>query len=101
MENRDIIGLAEKHIPNLTLQKLSIPGFTRIHYSIRNANSKGKGSGGIALFCKPHIAKHVSPVTTNNKDVIWVKLDKELCGVDTYLGTIYFSPTGNKENIVK
>ena len=28
-----------------------------------------------------------------------MKVGKELCGVDIYLGTIYFSPTGNKENM--
>ena len=32
---------------------------------------------------------------------MWVKIGKELCGVDIYLGTIYLSPTGNKENIFK
>ena len=55
VEKYDIVGLAETHIHNLTLENLSIPGFTRIHYSIRDANSKGKGSGGIALFTKQHI----------------------------------------------
>ena len=48
--NRDIIGLAETHIHNLTLEYLSIPGFTRIHYSIREANSKGMGSGALHFF---------------------------------------------------
>ena len=28
-----------------------------------------------------------------------MKIGKELCGVDTYLGTIYYSPTGNKESV--
>ena len=50
--NRDIVGVTETHIHNLTLDGLSIPGFTRIHYSNREPNSKGKGSGGIALSCK-------------------------------------------------
>ena len=43
--------------------------------------------------------KYVYPITNSNEDVIWVKVGKELCGVDIYLGTIYFSPIGNKENI--
>ena len=33
--------------------------------------------------------------------VIWVRIDKELCGEDIYLGTVYLSPSGKKENIVK
>ena len=30
-----------------------------------------------------------------------MKIEKELCGEEVYLGTIYLSPTGNKENTVK
>ena len=30
-----------------------------------------------------------------------MKISKELCGVDTFLGTIYLSPSGNKANISK
>ena len=100
VENCNIVGLAETHIHNQTLEYLSIPGFTRIHFSIREPNSKGKGSGGIALFCKNHISNYVTPVK-KSQDVIWVKIGKELCGVDVYLGTIYYSPRGNKENISK
>ena len=97
--NRDIVGVTETHIHNLTLDGLFIPGFTRIHYSNREPNSKGKGSGGIALFCKHRIVKYVTPVKKSNQDVIWVKIGKEICGVDVYLGTVYYSPIGKKENI--
>ena len=97
----DIVGLAETHIHDGTLNKLSIPGFSRVHYLIRKANSKGKGSGGVAIFCKLHIARHVTRVTKNNQDVAWVKIDKSLCGRDIFLGTAYFSPTGTKEHISK
>ena len=95
----DIVGIVETHIHNLTLDSLSIPGFTRIHFSNREPNSKGKGSGGIALFCKHRIVKYVTPVKKGNQDFIWVKIGKELCGVDVYLGTVYYSPIGKKENI--
>ena len=50
IENCDVVGLAETHVHKLTLDKLSIPGFTRVHYISRDATSKGKGSGGLALF---------------------------------------------------
>ena len=96
--DRDIIGLVETHIHNLVLDKLTIPGFSRIQFLSRGANSKGKGSGGIALFCKPSILKYATPLASNNEDVIWLKIDKKVCGVDIYLGTIYISPKGNKEN---
>ena len=97
----DIIGLAETHIHEEILNKLSIPGFIRIHYLMRKANSKSKGSGGVAVFCKPHISKYVTPVRNNNQDAAWVKIDKSLCGRDIYLGTLYLSPTGTKEHISK
>ena len=47
IENCDIVGLAETHIHDDILSKLSIPGFTRINNIMRTANSKGKG---VAIF---------------------------------------------------
>ena len=82
--NRDILGVTETHIHNLTLDRLSIPSFTRIHYFNRKSNLKGKGSGGIALFCKHRIEKYVALVKKSNQDVLWVKIEKELCGVDVF-----------------
>ena len=101
IENCDIVGIAETHIHADVLNKLSIPGFERINYIIRNANAKGKGSGGIAVFCKLHLTKYVTPVSKGNNDVAWVKIDKSLCGKDVFLGSVYFSPTGTKEHISK
>ena len=98
-ENCDVVGLAETHVHKLIIEKLSIPGFSRIRYCTRDASSKGKGSGGLALFCKPHISKYITPMSRSNPDVIWVMISKELCGIDIYLGTVYLSPTGNKETI--
>ena len=57
----------------------------------REPHSKGCGSGGIALFCEESISNHFTPIPNSNKDVIWVKIDKNLCVEDVYLGTIYFS----------
>ena len=101
VENCDIVGLAETHIHDDVLSKLSIPGYTRINYIIRTANSKGKGSGGVAIFCKLHLTKYVTPVSKGNDNVAWVKIDKSLCGKDIFLGTVYFSPSGTKEHISK
>ena len=103
IEECDVIGLAETHIHSRILDNLAIPGFSRIDYKIREPHSKGKcGSGGIALFSKEHISEFLAPIQNDNKDVIWVKIKKELLGEerDIYLATIYISPNGNKENIV-
>ena len=101
IESFDIVGLAETHIHDGVLSKLSIPGFERINYIIRTANAKGKGSGGVAIFCKLHLTKYVTSVPKSSNDVTWVKIDKSLCGKDIFLGTVYFSPTGTKEHISK
>ena len=97
----NVIGLAETHVHSATLDKLSIPGYKRTHFMNREPHSKGCGSGGIALFCDESISNHFTPIPNSNKDVIWVKIDKNLCGEDVYLGTIYLSPSGKKENIIK
>ena len=105
ISGRDIVGLAETRIHTRILGELDIPGYTRIHYINRKHHTIGKGgiggSGGLALFCKQNIDKFVTPVHNENKDVIWVKISKKLTGdvKDTYLGTVYISPTGNKDTI--
>ena len=77
----DVIGLAETHIHSRILDELAIPGFSRIDYKIREPHSKGKcGSGGIALFSKEHLSTFLAPIQNDNKDVIWVKINKELLG---------------------
>ena len=48
--NRDILGVTETHIHNLTLDRLSIPGFTRIHYFNRESKGKGKDQGALHYF---------------------------------------------------
>ena len=99
-----MIGLAETHVHSITLDDLVIPGFVHIHYENRKPHSNGRcGSGGIALFSKEHVSKFIIPIQNDNQDVIWAKIKKELLGEDRkiYLGTIYISPTGNKENIAK
>ena len=84
--NNDIVGLAETHIHPKTLDDLAIPGFTRIDFKIREPHSKGRcGSGGIAIFCKNNISDFFLPIENDNKDVIWVKIKKELLGRKGYL----------------
>ena len=80
IESYNLIGLDETHIRSSILDKLSIPGYTMTQYSNREPHSKGCGSGGIVLFCKQCISKYVTPIPNSNKDVIWVRIDKDLCG---------------------
>ena len=49
------------------------------------------------------LAKSVSIAHNRHDDVIWIKIDKGSYGgyEDTYLGTCYIPPNGNKENISK
>ena len=104
IKGSDIIGLAETHIHAQVLSNLDIPGYDRKHFKNRKAHSNGKcGSGGIAIFCKPEISKLISIVQNAHDDVIWVKIGRGVYGgsEDTYLGTCYIPPNGNKENTAK
>ena len=104
IKNCDIVGLAETHIHEQILPELDIPGYIRRHYKNRKAHSNGKGgSGGVAVFCKPDLAKFVSPENNAHDDVIWVKIGKEAYGgkENIYLATCYISPSGNKETTSK
>ena len=57
----DVIRLAETHIHSLTLDRLVIPWFVRIHHKNRKPHSNGRcGSGSIALFIKEHMPKFIS-----------------------------------------
>ena len=98
----DILGLSETHIYDEILDKLDIPGFSRVGYKnrkkIKNIN---KTSGGLAIFAKDSIAKKLELFKTSNNDVIWIKLDKkhhELSN-DVYIGSVYVSGENNTKSI--
>ena len=104
VKGADFVGLAETHIHDQVLSDLDIPGYERKHYKNRKAHSNGKcGSGGIAIFCKPDLSKHVNIAHNAHDDVIWIKIGRAVYGgiEDTYLGTCYIPPNGNKESIAK
>ena len=104
VKNSDFVGLAETHSHDEVLSDLDIPGYVRKHFKNRKAHSNGKcGSGGIAIFCKPDLSKHVNIAHNEHDDVIWIKIGRAVYGgaEDTYLGTCYISPSGNKETTAK
>ena len=86
------------------MPNLDIPGYVRKHFRNRKAHSNGEcGSGGIAVFCKPDISKLIDIAHNAHDDAIWIKIGRGVYGGsdDTYLGTCYIPPNGNKENIAK
>ena len=104
IEGYDVIGLAETHIYSSILEDLSIPGYSLVNYINRERNPKSNtASGGIALFCKDSFSKHFIPQRRENRDVLWVKVNKNFIGTDNdiYIGTAYLSPTGNKESVLE
>ena len=60
---------------------------------------KGKDLGVLLYFANLTSPNILPPLQKKNEDVIWVRIGTELTGDDIYLGTIYYSPTGNKENV--
>ena len=104
IQDYDIIGLAETHVYTAVINDLAIPGYKLINYINCERNPKSHTSpGGLALFCKEKISKYIIPLKSDNKDVIWTKIKKDVTGQDKeiYLGTLYFSPSGNKESVQK
>ena len=53
-----------------------------------------RNSGGIDVYIRKTIIGGTSFVTTRNKNILWIKLDKSFfeLGKDLYLGTLYISP---------
>ena len=50
-----------------------------------------RNSGGIDVYIRKTIIGGTSVVTTRNKNILWIKLDKSFfeLGKDLYLGTVY------------
>ena len=53
-----------------------------------------RNSSGIAVYIRKTIIGGTSFVTTRNKNMLWIKLDKSFFELDKdlYLGTVYISP---------
>ncbi|CAG2252864.1 unnamed protein product [Mytilus edulis] len=60
---------------------------------------KGRASGGIAVYCKPHIRKGVKEMK-RSKFSLWLKLDKQILGLSytVYLCFCYIKPYLNKDD---
>jgi hypothetical protein len=95
IKNDDIVSLVETHNSNID-DNLSIPGFKRVKVKNRDSNSI-KSNGGIACFAKEKFSDHIIPINTTNKDVIWMKLKKDMFDMkrDIFIGTVYLTPYKN------
>ena len=72
IKNDDIVALVETKNSDEN-DTLSIPGYKRV--KVKNRNSNG---GGLAYFAKSEIFKYVIPIDNTNKDVIWMKIKKDI-----------------------
>ncbi len=101
IENDDIVSLVETHNSSIDDQ-LSIPGFKRVKVKNRPSNNK-KASGGLAYFARENIFKSIVPINNDNKDVLWIKLKKDIFDKkrDIYIGTVYLTPYKNSNDSSK
>ena len=79
-----------------------IPGFVCICNSNRIKHKKARrNSGGVNLYVRNSLSKGVTKLSSNHKDIIWTKLDKNFFNLkkDTYIGTVYFSPENSLNNV--
>ena len=92
----DFIGLTETHMHAEVLDKMNIPGYSRLHFINESKNKKSNTAPrGIAVFVKENLSELFQLVKTENKDVIWVRMRKEKTGEDkdVYIGTSYLNPS--------
>ena len=104
IKNSDLIGLGETHIHEGTLDNLCIPGFKLVAYKNRHIHARSKtASGGLAIFAREHVSKLFVPIKTENENILWLKIKKELINEnkDIFLACIYLSPLKGKNEIFK
>ena len=98
----DLVCLTETHMHTEILEHLNIPGFQLLGYKNYKKNVKSNTArGGIAIFVKENVMKLFTILKTDNEDIIWTKIKKELTGTnrDIFIATCYLSPAKEKPNI--
>lgn len=87
----DIILLAETHIGYETPPTLEGYNYFPV---CRPISGNNRYFGGLALFIRKSIKKHVSILTNTNKDYQWIKLDSSFFNLkkDLYLCLVYYPP---------
>ena len=94
-----IFALVETHATYET--EMNISKFKHFTKCRNQSGSRSSGGGGaIRIYINKKIAKGVTYTPSENKNVIWCKLDKTYFTFqkDIYLGTIYLSPPNYERN---
>jgi len=82
IDKYDVFGLVETWTNGESA--ISLPGFvsTCIHETgLKKKGKRGRRSGGIILYLKQHRSDNKAIVKIHsNQHIIWIKLDKNLCG---------------------
>ena len=74
---------------------------SKFKHFIKSRNQSGnRSSGGLSVYINQNLAKGVSYILSENKNIIWCKLDKTYFNFqkDIYLGTVYLSPPNYERN---
>lgn len=95
----DLVFLNETWIPKRDNFVYDIDGF----FCTQNSGNKsprttrGRSSGGLSFYCKHYLSKHVKVVEKNQRGILWVKLDGEICdsAEDVYICHMYIPPSNS------
>ena len=74
---------------------------SKFKHFIKCRNQSGnRSSGGLSVYINQKLAKGVTYTPSENKNIIWCKLDKTYFNFqkDIYLGTVYLSPPNYEGN---
>ena len=85
--NFDILCLAETNID--CYDEIEIPNY--VFYSKCRDKFISRKSGGIGVFIKKSIAKHIIEIQSNSEYILWLKLSGTMFSKDDgiILGTVY------------
>ena len=77
LEGSEIVGITETHVHKGIQDILAIPGYIRVAYKYKPLKTKmNKGYGGLAVFVKENLIRHIVPQQNTNDDSIWIKIKK-------------------------
>ena len=100
INKHDIFAFVETHATYETVMNIS-----KFKHFINCRNQSGnRSSGGLSVYINQKLAKGVTYILSENKNIIWCKLDKTyfnfqtLFQKDIYIGTVYLSPPNYERN---
>ena len=91
IRQHDLFGTSETWLKDKT--EIKVPGYK--FYPLNRGKNKGPTKGGIGVFIKEDIKKHVKVrYDLSCETILWCKLEKKFFGFDDdlFIGFIYFPP---------